>query len=386
MKISKYGIKYFFLMVILIYPIGYFYFFPQARYIYSLGKWIVICLGALAYIKKIYLPSKVTTLIIALEIYLGLITLLRGGNISTWMNYALPNMAMAFLIDYGIKRNPKVVIKSVGIIGLAHLIINAALGDISYNGMNWYWLGLRVRIASYAFPIIAVQTIAFFYFKKNGRYKLSCLLSLVATIGVSVQFFLMEEVATALVSLGVLIIYFVVFNFAGWATRTIALKAWIVEILINIGIVFFGIQSRFAWLIEGVLGKSLTFTGRTTIWNSAFQQGLKHFIIGSGIGTALVFNDNGVTYEHNQLLNMFYSGGLVALALFLIILFICMKSVCHIEHSMFNKIMSAVILACSIEMVTEHPFENALFVVVLVIAYHSSYIQEVLEEYNDINN
>lgn len=386
MKISKYGIKYFFLMSILIYPIGYFYFFPQARYIYSLGKWIVICFGGLVYLKKIYVPSKVTILIIVLEVYLGLITLLRGGNISTWMNYALPNIAMAFLGDYGIKRNPKVVIKSVGIIGLTHLIINVALGNVSYNGMNWYWLGLRVRIASYAFPIIAVQAIAFFYFKKNRRYKLSCLLALVTTVGISIQFFLMEQVATALVSFGVLIIYFIIFNFTGWVTKTIALKAWIIEILINIGIVFFGIQSRFAWLIEGVLGKSLTFTGRTTIWNSAFQQGLKHFVIGSGIGTAQVFNNNGVTYEHNQLLNMFYSGGLVALVLFLTIVFICMKNVCHIEHSMFNKIMAAVILACSIEMVTEHPFENALFVVVLVIAYHSSYIQKVLEGYNDINN
>lgn len=380
MKISKYSIKYFVLMAILIYPIGYFYFVPQLRYIYRYGKWIIVAFGIIFFLKQIYKPSRVAILIIVLELYLGAMTMFRGGNISTWMNYALPNIAMTFLIDYGIKKNPKVVIKSVGIIGMIHLIINAIFGFVTYNGMNWYWLGLRVRIASYAFPVIATLLIAFFYFKKNNKYKISWMIMLLVTIGISIQFFLMEQVATALVSMGVLIIYFVVFNFTERVTATFALKAWFIEVGINIGIVFFGIQSQFAWLIEGILGKSLTFTGRTTIWNSAFQQGMKHFILGSGIGTAQVFNDNGVTYEHNQLLNMFYSGGLIALVLFLIIVFICIKKVSNIKNSMLNKIMSSVILACSIEMITEHPFENALFVVVLVIAYHSSYIQEVLEE------
>lgn len=386
MKISKYSIKYFVLMAILIYPIGYFYFIPKLRYIYRYGKWIAIVFGILLLFEKTYKLSKVSILIIILELYLGIITVFRDGNISTWMNYAVPNIAMVFLSDYGIRKNPKVMIKTVGIIGMIHLVVNGIFGFVTYDGMNWYWLGLRVRIASYAFPIISMLMIAFFCFKKNGKYKILWLVTLLITIGISTQFFLMEQVATALVSLGILVIYFIIFNFAEWATKRFVLKAWFIEVGINIGIVFFGIQSKFAWLIEGILGKSLTFTGRTTIWNAAFQQGLKHFILGSGIGTAQVFNDNGVTYEHNQLLNMFYSGGLIALTLFLIIIFICMKRVCNIENSMFNKIMSAIILTCSIEMITEHPFENALFVVVLVVAYHSNYIQNVLGENYGISN
>ena len=385
MKVNKYSLKYFAMMVMIIYPIGYFYFVPSLRFIYRYGKWAVIAYGILLILKKLYNPSKIVSLIIALELYLGIITILRDGNISTWMNYALPNIAMSFLIDFGIKKKPMVTIKAVALIGLGHLIINNLLGFVPSNGMNWYWLGLRVRIASYAFPVVAALLIAFFYFKKHGKYQVPWLISLLISLIVSIQFFLKEQVATALVTLGAFAIYFLLFCFMERITSTFTLKAWLIEIAINIGVVFFGIQSKFAWLIEGVLGKSLTFTGRTTIWNSAFQQAMEHCIFGSGIGTARVFNGNGVTYEHNQLLNIFYTGGVVALILFLSILFISIRRVCNTKQSMLNKIMASTILACSIEMITEHPFENALFVSVLVIAYHSDWIHKELEEYNDNN-
>lgn len=385
MKISKYSFRYFVMMAMIIYPIGYFYFAPHLRLAYRYGKWFVIAYGILLILKKTYSPSRIVSLIVILELYLGMITWLRGGNLSTWMNYALPNIAMAFLIDFGIKKNPKVTIKAVALIGAIHLIINNLLGYISSNGMNWYWLGLRVRIASYAFPVIAALSIALFYFRKHKKYRVRWLVVLLISLAVSVQFFIKEQVATALVTLGVLVVYFLLFCFMEKITSTFTLKAWFVEIAVNIGVVFFGIQSKFAWLIEGILGKSLTFTGRTTIWNSAFQQAMKHCIFGSGIGTARVFNNNGVTYEHNQLLNMFYTGGLIALVLFLIILFISIKSVCNTKRSLLNKIMASTILACSIEMITEHPFENALFVSTIVIAYHSDWIHQILEEYSEEN-
>ncbi|MEQ2372334.1 O-antigen ligase family protein [Blautia sp. CLA-JM-H16] len=385
MKISKFSLKYFVMMAIIIYPIGYFYFAPYLRSIYRYGKWVVIAYGILLMVKRVYNPSKIVSLIIALEVYLGIITIVRGGNISTWMNYALPNIAMAFLVDFGIKKKPKVAIKAVALIGMFHLLINNLLGYVSSNGMNWYWLGLRVRIASYAFPVIAVLMIALFYFKKSRKCKIIWLISFLVSLLASIQFFLKEQVATALVTLGAFVIYFLLFCFMEKLTSKFAPKAWCVEIVINIGIVFFGIQSKFAWLIEGILGKSLTFTGRTTIWNSAFGQAMEHCIFGSGIGTARVFNDNGVTYEHNQLLNMFYTGGLIALMLFLIILFISIKRVCDTKRSILNKIMASILLACSIEMITEHPFENALFISVLVIAYHSTWIHEILEDGNGDN-
>ena len=384
MEVSKFNIKYTLLMIALVYPIGYFYFAPQLRYVYGIGKWLIIALGICLILKGAYTPSKITLGIVALELYLLMVTVIREGNIARWMNYAIPNIAMAILVEYGISRKPSVTVKCIGMVGLMHLLINSLLGYRYDNGMNMYWLGLRVRIATYSFPILAVLLIAVFYFKKSNKGNRFWILSTVVAFILSVQFFLKEQVATAIVSMVVFLIFFLIFCFAEKITDKFPMKAWLIEIGINIGIVFFGIQSKFSWLIEGILGKSLTFTGRTTIWNSAFQQASKHFIFGSGIGTAQVFNANGVVYEHNQLLNLYYSGGLVALILFLLIVFVCMKKVCRIRFSMINKIMATTLLTCSIEMITEHPFENALFVAMLIISYHSDDISYVEERENDL--
>lgn len=87
-------------------------------------------------------------------------------------------------------------------------------------------------------------------------------------------------------------------------------------------IVLLRLQDNLSLLIEGVLGKSLTFTGRTAVWDGVISMmDGEHFLFGFGTAPRfhLVFNDFLYNHPHNDILSVLLSGGIVALVLYLIL-------------------------------------------------------------------
>ncbi|CAD0147624.1 Putative oligosaccharide repeat unit polymerase [Streptococcus thermophilus] len=84
-------------------------------------------------------------------------------------------------------------------------------------------------------------------------------------------------------------------------------------------------------IVQGILGKDLTFTNRTTIWKNA----LNHISLYSGYGrvhsdkAATVLGNfgsyiwKGATHAHNQLLNLGVQGGLLLVVITLYIYIVC---------------------------------------------------------------
>ena len=54
------------------------------------------------------------------------------------------------------------------------------------------------------------------------------------------------------------------------------------------GIVLLRLQNIFSFIIQNILGKDLTFTGRTRIWDNAIEFIKARFIIGYGKETGAV--------------------------------------------------------------------------------------------------
>ena len=379
LKVSKFKIIIYIMVFAAIYPFGYHLFLPHISIVYRFGKYVLLALGGLLFISRNYKPSKIFLGIFLLEVYLGIITIVQNGNLDTWQSYAIPIISLAGLVDYSVKRNPKFIISALAWISAMHLLVNYILGSRISSGMTTYWLGIRVRIGSYAFPAMAFCLIYLwmeYNEKRNLQSIIKGLLPSVITFFSSISFFLLEDVSTALLTCSVFVIMLIVFscspNILAKRTRIILL----VILLINCGIVFLGMQDRFAWIIEGLLDRSLTLTGRTMIWDGVLSNMDGHWLFGNGLGANVSFNNRGVTYEHNQLLNLLFAGGIFAIGIFLGILFSSLNKIVPKENNFGCRVISAAILAISVEMIPEHPFENPLFAALLILAANFDYIDD----------
>ena len=71
------------------------------------------------------------------------------------------------------------------------------------------------------------------------------------------------------------------------------------------------------------LGKWSTFTDRRFYWNQALKQFMSSPIWGQGGGTVDLWN-NGY-YSHNALLDVLLKGGIIATAVWIVLLYFCLK-------------------------------------------------------------
>lgn len=79
------------------------------------------------------------------------------------------------------------------------------------------------------------------------------------------------------------------------------------------GVVLLRLQQAGSFFFEGILGRDITFTGRTMIWDKALESlGGVHLLVGRGTAYALKVGDTPY-YAHNDFLHVTLMGGLGAL-------------------------------------------------------------------------
>lgn len=126
----------------------------------------------------------------------------------------------------------------------------------------------------------------------------------------------------------------VLLNLQSEAGRIVTLvKMLVVYVVSWWGLIVARIQNYFSWIIESVLGKSITLTHRTEIWDQVLDRLTDNYILGFGPqDTTNLFTitgnyDSGQAYSltlssHNFLLQTIYTGGIAStvplIALFIV--------------------------------------------------------------------
>lgn len=96
----------------------------------------------------------------------------------------------------------------------------------------------------------------------------------------------------------------------------------IIYAVLEITIVFMN-RINYLSFIFTALGKSSTFTDRRFYWDQALKQFMSSPIWGQGGGTVDLWN-NGY-YSHNALLDILLKGGIIATAVWIVLLYFCLK-------------------------------------------------------------
>lgn len=187
----------------------------------------------------------------------------------------------------------------------------------SSENYKLYFLGIKNGLLSWLVLAI-VSTLAYHRISpsRGQRNKVSLVILL------SVLLALYEQSSTCLVGVA-LLLALLLFDHMVVRRSRIGLKTVVVwAAIVFVAVVILRVQNHFDLLLQSVLGKSSSFTGRTELWDEATRYISERPLLGYGLREQpLIVSYYGRGFSsHNLVLESLLSGGVAALTVFLLFL------------------------------------------------------------------
>ena len=146
-------------------------------------------------------------------------------------------------------------------------------------------------------------------------------------------------------------------------------------LILFFAITIFREQGFLSYIVEDVLQKDLTFTGRTTIWDFYLLRILESPMLGYGSGYRPYLN----LFPHSGYLNIMIMGGAVNAVFLSVAVVACFKRMRKEPNRKINVLIISTIFAYEIMMLTEMP--DILYLVILM---YLGYYGSKLDMYNKV--
>ncbi|MDM5314906.1 O-antigen ligase family protein [Fictibacillus sp. b24] len=307
---------------------------------------IIIYLALLLLMRK-YKISAISTCIICLFLSLTLSTILVSKDYLTLIKTAGPAIAICMFTDYALQNNPKLYLKTtakfLGVLYFLNFITillyyPEGMYQTEYVVGDTYLMGFDNSMIYNLLPLCCFSILYSFVIKNKIFSKSS--LSILALMLVSVIY---VKTGTGMIQAVtfILLILFVNYRMFKKLLRPAIFFAffYVSTFLLTV----FRIQDYFADFIIGVMGKDLTFTGRTFLWDYAISviQTNYNLLIGIGAGGRTVLGPNGHAYPHphSLLLDFMYKGGIIMLFCFIFLTIIFIYKFIHSHSDTVRKII-----------------------------------------------
>ena len=345
--------------------------------VYFGAQLIIFCLFALFSLKEI----KYNWYILLIIIFLIFNSIVSIGKteVTTILSSFINVAGLCLVVNYGSRKNASHFFKgfkfAFSFLLLVNLITMIKYPDgLYYNpgnnsSQNWF-LGYKNAIIMYIYPLIIFSHIDTIVFKKRKISKFD----LFAFI-ISVASIVMSNSSTSIVGLTVIIAVIVLPNLIKNTTLLNSINYFYAYIGLFFAIIVFKMQNIFSFIIEDVLHKDLTFTGRTFIWEYVLKNIKNIPLFGYGDKSFVYTLASGTTVRstHNQILQIIYNYGVISVTLFILILFITMKKLYKIREFQLVKFVSLYIFMWFIMMLIES-YDMQYFMYLVVLAYNTNYI------------
>lgn len=155
--------------------------------------------------------------------------------------------------------------------------------------------------------------------------------------------------------------------------------------MLNIGIVFFRIHYLFRFLIEDILHKSVSLSGRDQIWDVILPYIVSKPIIGNGyefIADRIAKLHVGYftfNHCHNIILNIIYEMGIIGIGVFCLNIIIIFKELSKYKYNIYSKIISISLAVYILVLITESNQKYTIFLTFII----ARYIKDIIEKYNN---
>lgn len=316
-------IIYFLMILFLLKPTGIDSILPNLNTVMNIFRFIAMILILLIYIQKIIKLKKVKInthifIIIIIEL-LSFISCLYNNQspystIVFWQGI-LSLMLLAEIEEKNMLELVKILIYVLAtyiIINFIYILFNYDYIKISRD----FILGRKNMLILYIFPFISLILLKPNQNNKNKFIDISLIIISLITI-------LISESSTSIVACIMLCIYYIVKNniiVNKVLSKIKAKQIFVILMAFFIFIIIFSVQQYFSFFIVDILGKDITFTGRTYVWEKVLNLIQEKPIIGYGWNSSLDEVQGILSWEeyttvqhaHNFILNIAYKSGIIA--------------------------------------------------------------------------
>lgn len=350
-------------------------------FVYKILKLLSFGVTSILYLKENkFKISKLLLSIGVLQAVMLISTLIYSGDISRFAGPAITTVTMCMIAELLIKK--KLLFEVLEIVNY-YFIVCFILNAVSIYLIDYtffcaytkvYFLGIDNRFIFTLIPWILFEGLVSLY-KHDSisiRWRIVfCLSELLLIYCFS---------ASAMLVLFVYALMMFDYKFKFRLDKII----FIGYLVANVSIVIFKIQKIFKPLIV-LIGKDITFAGRTYLWDGILKQFKKYPLIGHGMQSTtydktFFFNTSGayhleccrVIHAHNSLMTLLYRGGLLSILIYLGIIFASLKSIYDNYLNKYSKILLIsliVVLAASIFDTMD--FAGLYFIIALIIGIKS---------------
>lgn len=290
----------------------------------SLGMMLLTACGSVLFVVHNRGISRYAFSLLALLLWIAVVTMLNGGNLKDWLYGCVSIAALLFLLDY--YRDDIRPILIGALIGFS-ISIYAALWQLITNPYLWVQVNDDANVVS-GFLLggnynqmgtrLLCGVVLNILCLKCSRWFWVTLVPLVLTC---VALLLMVQSMTSLVSLLLLIVFCLL---PGIRFPRLCITGLICAVVMFQVLVCFngkGIENNetATWFIVEVLGKDITFTNRTELWDSAMRLFTSSPLMGYGFPTADWYYSNLASTAvgpHNLILGFMIYGGIPAVGMF----------------------------------------------------------------------
>lgn len=263
--------------------------------------------------------------IVFFEVWRVLATIYCGGNYTSLFLAIFNALAICLVVEMGLKTDPDALLDGASFtLGLFVLINFATIilfpqGMYEFNTFTQnYFLGYRNNSIMLFFPAIIFSIV-----RSLRKYNKLTLSSFVIT-AVSFATVILAFSATSVIGMTVFILFLLLALINKMPNFLNIITYLAINIAYFFGVIILRLQEAFAFIIVDMLGRDLTFTGRTKIWDSALAAFAKSPVFGVGEIENQASRDLiGATHAHNYYLDLLYKSGLPGFLIFFAILIIC---------------------------------------------------------------
>ena len=344
----------------------------------KLAGFIMIFALFMVDIKK-HLKKPFNILLIVLLAELLLSTLIsKYASLYYYISTVVPILGICFLTGEIALHNPYTGLKSMYIYFSACVLINTATIFLFPNAMYannrgiWVCWFLGEDNSGYIYYIVA-STVAMIYTQCISK-KATVLSFLVR--GASFVFTFYRDIGTGKACQIIWAVLVLGYQFE-WIRRF--LKARYVLYVIAGGFVALVLlRSSIIAPIASALGRNVTITGRTLLWDRALIRIKEKPLLGFGLCTGEKYNElmnTMVLSAHNWLLMLMFYGGIVAVVLFSLTVICACRDAKPARSSLFYRCMVIGLIVLAVRFLVEAGAMHIMFMMLAMIAYSNEFTQ-----------
>lgn len=375
------------LLILLLLPFFMPAFFNYTGFQYLSKIYKILALSSFIISSCLYIKNnkidKIIIFIFIFEILTILFTYINQNSITDVIYSSINIITPCMIADLYIKKDKNNFFSAISFIFKVLIYINFITILLFKDGMytkttlfettnyNWF-LGVENLHILYVLPGILFSYINS-YINNNGKIKLETKIFII----ISILSILLRKSATGILGISILIMYFIFQKFIDKIKIFNILTYFYSAIILHISIVIFRIQEIFNYLIVNILGKNLTLTNRTYIWDDTIYYIKNKLLIGYGVESNAIRYYKGIHFRafhaHNQFLEILYTGGISLFMIFIYIMHISFKELIKFKDEKLVKIISIVIFSFLIMMISES-YDLKMIFLILVCSYNVKYL------------